>query len=108
MSALDLVTTARDATFAARVNQIAVKVAVNVANEGDNAPDHAVRMGFANKVLSGQANGKLMASAIIASNGSISATIESAPELRGSNVPDGDIEFAFAGIVTALGHANLS
>lgn len=105
MAALDLIATARDATFAARVGMISMRSAVAVANEALDAPDHAARVMWANKVLRGEQNNKVLAAAIIASNPTIAATIEAAPDERGSGVPDGDIEFVIATLVTALGRA---
>ena len=105
MSALDLIATARDATFAARIGMISMKVAVAVANEGEDAPDHAERLFFAGKVLRGEMNNKVLAAAVIASNGTIAATIEGDPNGRGASVPDGDLEFAMASVVTAIGRA---
>jgi hypothetical protein len=105
MSALDLIATARDATFAARVAFVGMKAAVNVANEALDADDHAVRVQWANKMLLGNQNSKVLASIVIASNPTIQATILANPENRGSDVPDDHIEFAIASVVTALGHA---
>jgi hypothetical protein len=105
MSALDLIATARNDEFAARVLFIATKVAQNVAAEDPGTPDNAVRVSYAGRVIRGTDNAKMIATHVIASNPSISASIEGAPNLFGSNVPDGDIEFALASIWTARAHA---
>jgi hypothetical protein len=101
MSALDLIATARNDEFSARVLFIATKVAQNVASEDAAAPDHDIRASYAGRVIRGTDNAKMIATHVISSNPSISASIESEPELYGSNVPDGDIEFALASIWTA-------
>ena len=105
MSAADLIATARNDEFAARCLFIGTKVAQNVASEDPGAADHEVRFSYAMRVIRGADNPKMMATHIISSNPSIQQTIESAPDLYGSNVPDGDIEFAFATIWTARGYA---
>lgn len=108
MSALDLVATARDMTFSARVAMISMKSAVAVGNEAPDEPDHQARLAWANKVLRGDQNNKILASAIIASNATITAAIEAAPDQRGGNVPDDHIEFSLNSMITALGRAELA
>jgi hypothetical protein len=105
MAALDLVAASRDNTFAARVALIALKSAVAVGNEDPATADHAERLAWANKALRGAVNNKHLAGAIIASNTTITATINANPLNLGSDVPDGDIEFALNSIITALGRA---
>jgi len=107
MSALDLITAASDATFAGRVMMIMFKVAQNVASEDESAPHHAERIAYAGLVIRGEGRPQLVAAHVISSNPSISAQIESEPSLLGSNVPDGDIEFALASIwdSRSLAHA---
>jgi hypothetical protein len=101
MSALDLIATASDPTFAGRVNMIMFKVAQEVASEDPATPDHATRINYVGVVLRGQERPQLVATHVISSNGTIQSEIESNPALLGSNVPDGDIEFALASIWTA-------
>lgn len=105
MAAIDLIAASRDATFAARVAMIALKSAVAVGNEDPATTDHTERLAWANKALRGEVNNKHLAGAIIASNSSITATINATPANLGSDVPDGDIEFALNSIITALGRA---
>jgi hypothetical protein len=105
MSATDLIATARNDEFAARCLFIGTKVAQQVASEDTATADHEVRFNYAMRVIRGADNPKMMATHIISSNPSIQQTINDAPELFGSNVPDGDIEFAFATIWTARAHS---
>jgi hypothetical protein len=108
MAAIDLIAASRDASFSARVALLALKSAVAVANEDPATADHADRVAWASKALRGDINNKQLASAIIASNSSITATINATPANLGSDVPDGDIEFALNSIITALGKAETS
>jgi hypothetical protein len=105
MSALDLVATARNDTFAARVMMISYKVAQMVATEDAATPDHAVRIDYAGRVIRGADNPKNMAAHVISSNPTIAAAIESEPAAFGANVPDNDIEFALSSIWTARANA---
>src|SRR5258705_13649033 len=98
MSALDLIATASDATFAGRVMMIQFKVAQNVASEDPATAHHTERISYAALVIRGEEKPQLVAAHVISSNPSISAQIESDPAKLGSNVPDGDIEFALASI----------
>src|SRR5262245_55398310 len=101
MSALDQITAARDDEFAARVSMITFKVAQNVASEDPATPNHAERLDYALRNIRGGENPKLVAAHLISSNPTIAAAIDANPELRGSNIPDGDIEFALSSIWTA-------
>jgi hypothetical protein len=105
MSAVDLIAAARDDTFAGRVMMISYKVAQAVASEDPAAPDHAVRVDYASRVIRGAENPKNVSAHVISSNPTIAAAIESNPTLYGSNVPDGDIEFALSSIWTARANA---
>ena len=98
MAALDLIATARNDEFAARVMMICHKVAQNVASEDPGTANHAERVAYAERIFRGGDNPKSMATHVISSNPTIGQTIENNPELLGSNVPDGDIEFALASI----------
>ena len=98
MSALDLIATARDEEFASRVAMITFKVAQAVASEDPATANHAERIDYAFRNIIGQENPKLIAAHLISSNPTIAASIEANPELKGSNVPDGDVEFALASI----------
>lgn len=105
MGVLDRIATARDDLFSARVAMIAMKLAVDVSNESAQTANHANRLTFANKVFRAEVNSKALAAAIIAHNATIQSTIDSHPELRGSNVPDGDIEFELSSIYNNLANA---
>jgi len=98
MSALDLIATASDATFSGRVMMIQFKVAQNVASEDPATAHHTERINYSGKVIRGEEKPQVVAAHVISSNPSISAQIESDPARLGSNVPDGDIEFALASI----------
>ncbi len=98
MSALDLIATASDETFAGRVMMIMFKVAQNVASEDAGTANHTERINYASFVIMGDEKPQLVSAHVISSNPSISAQIESDPAALGSNVPDGDIEFALASI----------
>ena len=101
MSALDLIATASNDTFAGRVMMIMFKVGQDVASEDPATPNHAERMGYAELVMRGEEKPKLVATHVISSNQTIAQAIESDPDKLGSNVPDGDIEFALSSIWTA-------
>jgi hypothetical protein len=105
MSALDLITVASNDTFAGRVTIIAIKVAQNVASEDPATQAHAARVSYAGRVLRGDEKPKLIAAHVIASNLTIAANIEANAAALGSNIPDGDIEFALSSIWTARAQA---
>lgn len=105
MAAVDLIATARNDEFAARVMMISYKVAQNVASEDPGAADHDVRIEYASRVIRGGDNPKNLAAHVISSNPTIAQAIEGDPTKYGSNVPDGDIEFAMASIWTARANA---
>lgn len=98
MSALDLIATASDETFAGRVLMIEFKVAQNVSAEDPATVHHAERVKYASMVIMGNEKPQIVAAHVISSNATIAQTIESDPPALGSNVPDGDIEFALASI----------
>ena len=100
MSALDLIDTASNEIFAARVMMIAFKVSQNVASEDPGTASHVARVAYAQRIMRGDDKPKLIAAHVIASNATIAANIEANSAQRGSNVPDGDIEFALASIWT--------
>jgi hypothetical protein len=98
MAALDLIATARDDTFAARVSMITFKVAQAVASEDPGTANHTERIDYAFRNIVGNENPKLVAAHCISSNPTIAATIEATPQNKGSDVPDADIEFALSSI----------
>lgn len=101
MSALDLISTASDATFAGRVMMLMFKIAQQVAAEDPATAEHDARVNYSERVFRGEEQPQLVAAHVISSNPTIGATIESYPAALGSNVPDSDIEFALASIWTA-------
>jgi len=105
MSALDLIATAQDPEFHSRVAMISFKVAQMVATEPEDAEDHEVRMDYALRTIRGGENPVTLSQHVISSNATIIVTIEGDPSLKGSNVPDADIEFALSSIWTARAKA---
>jgi hypothetical protein len=101
MAAIDQIAAARDDEFASRVAMIIFKVAQAVATEDPATADHAVRLDYALRNVRGDENPKLVGAHVISSNPTIAAAIDAQPELKGSNVPDNDIEFALSSIWTA-------
>jgi hypothetical protein len=105
MAAVDQIATARNEEFAARTLFIATKVAQMVVAEDVATEDHAVRVNYAGRIIRGTDNPKMIATHVISSNPTIQAAIDESPELYGSNIPDGDIEFALSSIWTARAYA---
>ena len=105
MAVLDRIATARDDTFAARVAMILMQTAINVANEDPATTNHANRLAFAQKHFRAEINCKSLGAAIIASNATIQAAVDGEPASLGSNVPDGDLEFAINGLVDNFANA---
>jgi len=105
MAAIDQIAAARDDEFAGRVAMIIFKVAQMVASEDAATADHDVRLDYALRNIRGEENPKLVGAHVISSNPTIAAAIDAEPELKGSNVPDADIEFALSSIWTARAKA---
>jgi hypothetical protein len=107
MSALDLIATASDPTFSGRVMMIMFKVAQAVASEDAAVADHDARVAYAGMAIRGEEKPQVVSAHVISSNPTIAATIESNPAALGSNVSDGDIEFALSSIWTSrsIAHA---
>jgi|KBSMisStaDraftv2_1062788.scaffolds.fasta_scaffold153213_3 hypothetical protein len=105
MAAVDLIVTARNDEFAARVMMISYKVAQMVSTEDPATPSHSVRVSYAGRVIRGGDNPKQMSAHVISSNPTIAAAIEGNPSAYGANVPDADIEFALSSIWTARANA---
>lgn len=101
MAAVELIATARNEQFAARVLFIATTVAQEVAAEDAATPDHDVRMDYSGRIIRGTDNPKMIATHVIASNPTIQAAIDGDPTQYGANVPDADIKFVLASIWTA-------
>lgn len=91
MSALDQIQTARDQVFSARVMMTFFKLASTVAGEAANTPNHANRLAFAQKLIKGADNPRLMAAQVIADNSTIASQIDGAPLSLGSNISDADL-----------------
>jgi hypothetical protein len=105
MAALDLITAARDDSFAARVAFCLMVAALNVGNEDPGTSNHANRLAFAQRVLKGEVNSKLAAAAVIAYNGTIQGEINGTPVAKGSNVSDGDLQFVVNGLIDMWANA---
>jgi hypothetical protein len=105
MSVLNQIATARDDTFAARVALLLMKSAINIANEAPATANHANRLTLAQKHFRAQVNCKALAAAVIASNATIQSTIDTSPDLLGSNVPDNDLEFVINGLIDNFANA---
>ena len=101
MSALNWISTARSDAFASRVLMLSFMAAQQVATEDPATDKHAERLAYADHVLIGGENSKILATHVIASNATIQSAIDSDPGAYGSNVPDNDISFALASIWTA-------
>jgi hypothetical protein len=110
MAAVDLIQAASNDEFSGRVMMIAFKVAQNVASEDAGTANHTERVNYAEMIMRGDDKPNLMAAHVISSNPTISMAIEAEPGSMGSNVPDGDIEFALASIWDArsLAFANVA
>jgi hypothetical protein len=105
MAILDLIATARDETFAARVAMILMSACINVANEDAGTTNHTNRLALVHKHLKAEINVKAVAAAAIASNGTIQSTIDGAPDQRGANVSDNDLQFVVNGLIDILANA---
>lgn len=102
MATKDIIAAASDPVFYTRVAFIALKSAQNVAAEDPATANHANRVAYAGRVLTGNDKALLIALHIAASNATIAATLESG---GGDAVPDGDIEFAMGQIWDARANA---
>ncbi len=105
MAMIDLIATARDDTFAARVAMILMTLAINIMNEDPTTPNHANRMILANMHMKGMVNCKLIAAAVIAYNPTIQTEIESSPASLGSTCPDGDLNYVLSGLYNNIANA---
>jgi hypothetical protein len=102
MTTKAIIAAASDPTFYTRVAFIALKAAQNVANEDPGTANHANRLAYAGRVLTGADKASLLALHIAASNPTIAGTLETG---GGDAVPDGDIEFAMGEIWDARANA---
>lgn len=88
MSLLTQNTLARDQNFQSRVRMAAVIAAIAVINESTLTPNHANRIAYAKRVLSGQVNFITKLSYLVVTNQTIATT---AP--TGVDATDGDIQY---------------
>jgi hypothetical protein len=102
MATKDIIAAASDPVFYTRVAFIALKSAQNVASEDPGTANHANRVAYSGRVLTGNDKALLIALHIAASNPTIASTLESG---GGDAVPDGDIEFAMGQIWDARANA---
>ena len=102
MATKDIIAAASDPVFYTRVAFIALKSAQNVASEDPGTANHANRVAYSGRVLTGNDKALLIALHIAASNPTFASTLESG---GGDAVPDGDIEFAMGQIWDARANA---
>lgn len=102
MATRDIIAAASDPVYYTRVAFIALKAAQNVAAEDPGTANHANRVAYAGRVLTGADKALLLALHIAASNATIASTLESS---GGEAVPDGDIEYAMGQIWDARANA---
>lgn len=105
MSTIDLVATARNDLFSARIMLVLMRVANNVANEVASVPNHSVRLEYAQRVFRGDENPKLVAAHMIAATPAMITAIDANPDLLGSNLTDADLAAAITAIWTTRAFA---
>jgi hypothetical protein len=105
MAILDLITTARDDTFAARVAMAMMTLAINVCNEDPITSNHVNRLAFAQKHLLGLVNSKNLAAAAIAYNATLQSEIESNPAGLGTTIPDSDLSYVLSSLFNVFANA---
>jgi len=87
--------------FVVRVLKLATAVAHNVIEEDPETADHVARVEYAERVLRGDENPKMLAANAVATSDLVKDKIDEAPAQLGANVPDDDIAFAIASAWTA-------
>jgi hypothetical protein len=102
MATKDIIAAASNPVFYTRVAFIALKVAQQVASEDPATADHAVRVAYAGRVMTGDDKALLLALHLVASNPTLATELETG---GGDAVPDGDIEFVLGSIWTARANA---
>lgn len=95
MSTAKIVEELSKPAFYTRVSFIALKAAQSVATEDPGTAHHAARALYASKLFRGEDSPLLLAAHLVASNATISSTLDSGTE---ADVPDNDIEYALGGI----------
>lgn len=88
--------------FYTRVAFLALKAAQNVASEDPKTDNHANRVAYSNRILSGADSALLLTLHLVASNATIAGKLEAE---GGNGVPDSDIEFALGSIWDARSNA---
>lgn len=102
MATKDIITAASDPVYYTRVAFIALKAAQNVSTEDPGTANHANRLAYAGRVLTGNDKALLISLHVAASNPTIASTLETS---GGDAVPDADIEFAMGQIWDARSNA---
>ncbi len=105
MAVLDWIAVASDDTFAARVAMINMTLCINVMNEDPTTANHANRMIYANDMMKGLVNNKLVGAAVIANNSTLQGEINTSPTLLGSNLADADISWVISSLYNNLANA---
>lgn len=106
MATKDIIAAASNPTFYTRVAFIALKAAQNVAAEDPGTANHANRVKYAGRVLTGDDKALVIALHIAASNPTIAGTLDTGSGGGGGDaVPDGDIEYAMGQIWDARSNA---
>jgi hypothetical protein len=105
MAVLNYIAAARDDAFAARVAFILMTLCINVANEDPTTANHANRLHFAQLHFRASINTKALAAGAIAYNATLQSEINSNPALRGSNVPDSDLQYVLGGLYDNFANA---
>lgn len=102
MAVKDIIREVGNSDFYTRVAFIALKVAEAVAIESGATPNHANRLAYAYKVMSGEDKALLIAMHVAASNPTIAATLTATGH---ATVTDGDIEYALGQLWDARSNA---
>ena len=105
MSAINLIATARDQTFAARIMMLSFQMAATIAAEDPGTADHAERLAYCNRIYRGEENPKLLAAHTIMAFWQIIQAIEANPSALGSNVTDDQINTGLAVVWSARAKA---
>jgi hypothetical protein len=101
MSVFDQIAAARDGEFSGRVMFQAFRNAYYIASvEAANAPDHAARLKYAQRIFKGDDDPKLLAMHVIVASPEIGAAIEAQPASLGKNISDAQLDGALAALWT--------
>ena len=102
MATREIIAEASRPVFYTRVAFLALKAAQNVATESESTPNHANRLAYAGRVMSGEDKAILLALHVAAANPVIASALETT---GAESVPDGDIEFVMGTIWNARADA---